>query len=79
MPQRSMPPSAMEGPYHVYEVTDIPLPGGWRIEMPEMAPWFGQPGGGGIQYRVVPPEVHRGPVVGELVKIGYSIERPWTK
>ena len=76
MPQRSLPPSAMEGPYHVYEVTDIPLPDGWWIEMAEVAPWFEQPGGG-VQYRVVPPErIPEGPIA-RLLDIGYFVERPW--
>lgn len=46
MTERSLPPDAMSQPYYSYEVGDAPLPAGWRIEIGQVAPWFGQKGGG---------------------------------
>ncbi|WP_245535355.1 TNT domain-containing protein [Segniliparus rotundus] len=49
---RAMPPGSGGGPLTSYKVGDGPLPPGYRIEKSEIAPWFGQPGGG-VQYRIV--------------------------
>jgi len=49
--QRSLPPSNLRAPYSIYELTGD-LPAGARIEVSEVAPAFGRPGGG-IQVRVL--------------------------
>lgn len=49
--QRSLPPSNLRAPYSVYELTGD-LPAGARIEVSEVAPAFGRPGGG-MQVRVL--------------------------
>jgi len=51
--QLSLPPSNQVSPYFRYVVKDpAALPPGYRIEQSQVAPWFGQPGGG-IQYRII--------------------------
>nr|WP_156664701.1 TNT domain-containing protein [Mycobacterium sp. 852002-51057_SCH5723018] len=52
---RSLPCESLDLDYHVYKVhAEVGLPRGWVIEKSTAAPWFGH-GGGGIQYRLVPP------------------------
>jgi nicrotizing toxin Mtb-like protein len=40
---RSLPPSALATPHVEYLLHA--LPAGWSLEVGEVAPWFGQPGG----------------------------------
>jgi hypothetical protein len=49
--QRSLPPSNLRDPYSIYELSGS-LPSGARIEVSEIAPAFGRPGGG-LQVRVL--------------------------
>lgn len=58
---RALPPTSAGADYRQYEVTAEPLPPGWRIEAAQIAPWFGQPGGG-VQYRIVDQDGNDGPV-----------------
>ncbi len=48
----ALPPDSAGAGYCRYEVTDKPLPAGWRIEESVIAPGFGQPGGA-KQYRIL--------------------------
>ncbi len=51
--QLSLPPASLVAPFFQYVVKDpTALPPGYRIEQSQLAPWFGQPGGG-IQYRII--------------------------
>ncbi|WP_024447296.1 TNT domain-containing protein [Mycolicibacterium iranicum] len=68
--ERALPPSSLEKDYYRYLVnTSVPLPDGWSIEASEVAPWFGQPGGG-VQYKLIAPEGDR-PSVQRLIDIGF--------
>ncbi|MFB1294289.1 TNT domain-containing protein [Mycobacterium sp. pW049] len=68
--ERALPPNSLEKDYYRYAVnTSVPLPDGWSIEASEVAPWFGQPGGG-VQYRLLAPEGDR-PSVQRLLDIGF--------
>ncbi|MCL2454806.1 MAG: Imm61 family immunity protein [Micrococcales bacterium] len=49
--QRSLPVTSLDQAYHQYQLTGH-LPDGWRIEVSEIAPGFGRPGGG-IQLQVL--------------------------
>jgi hypothetical protein len=40
---RSLPPDAISLPYARYLLQALPT--GWSLEVGEVAPWFGQPGG----------------------------------
>jgi len=53
--QRSLPIASLDQPYYHYELTGY-LPPGWRIEVSEVAPGFGRPGGA-IQLRVLNAKV----------------------
>ncbi|MCV7225190.1 TNT domain-containing protein [Mycolicibacterium komossense] len=54
--QLSLPPSSAVAPYFSYVVADpTRLPVGYSIEQSQVAPWFGQPGGG-VQYRIIGPD-----------------------
>ncbi|GAA5128127.1 TNT domain-containing protein [Haloechinothrix salitolerans] len=60
-PARSLPPARLESGYHRYRVLrELPV---WAAEL---APWFGQPGGG-LRYRAVYP-------VTDLLALGYLAE-----
>lgn len=54
--QLALPPSSSVAPYFEYVVADpTKLPDGHQIEQSQVAPWFGQPGGG-MQYRITGPD-----------------------
>jgi hypothetical protein len=40
---RSLPPAALATPHDEYLLQALPT--GWSLEVAEVAPWFGQPGG----------------------------------
>lgn len=51
--QLALPPASQVAPFFEYVVADpAALPPGYRIEQSQLAPWFGQPGGG-VQYRII--------------------------
>ena len=68
--QLALPPSSSVAPYFEYVVADpTKIPSGYRIEQSQVAPWFGQPGGG-IQYRITGPDGKDAPVQA-LVSAGF--------
>ncbi|AQA03207.1 hypothetical protein BVC93_13145 [Mycobacterium sp. MS1601] len=68
--QLSLTPSSAVLPHFEYVVADpTKLPLGWSIEQSQVAPWFGQPGGG-MQYRILMPNGNNGTVQG-LLDSGY--------
>ena len=60
--QLALPPSSSVAPYFQYVVANpANLPTGLRIEQSQVAPWFGQPGGG-VQYRITGADGKDAPV-----------------
>jgi hypothetical protein len=51
--QRALPPGSLSAPYTTIQLTGE-LPSGYRIELSQVAPAFGQPGGG-QQVRILGP------------------------
>ena len=71
---RGLPGESLGDEYHAYRVhARMGLPPGWSIEESEVAPWFGQPGGG-IQYRLIAPKGQR-PSVEALERWGFLEEK----
>ncbi|MFI1918665.1 TNT domain-containing protein [Nocardia sp. NPDC020380] len=69
--ERALPPDTIPNgkPLLGYVTTGRPLPPGWRIEQSEVAPWFGEPGGG-LQYRILNEHGETGSV-NELIRAKY--------
>lgn len=60
--QLALPPSSSVEPYFEYVLADpAKLPVGFQIEQSQVAPWFGQPGGG-MQFRITGPDGRDAPV-----------------
>ncbi|MFI9504643.1 glycohydrolase toxin TNT-related protein [Nocardia sp. NPDC052566] len=67
---RALPPNSLQEPYHSYEVTNVPLPADWTLQLGRVAPGFEQ-AGGGLQVYIIPPSTFSGPVLAELRRIGF--------
>ena len=60
--QLALPPSSSVEPFFDFVVADpAKLPVGFQIEQSQVAPWFGQPGGG-MQFRITGPDGRDAPV-----------------
>ncbi|UVI52124.1 TNT domain-containing protein [Mycobacterium lentiflavum] len=64
--ERALHVNSLADPYHAYVLENVPK--GWKIEVSEVAPGLGQPGGS-IQVRIL-DSAGRAMTVEELIEIG---------